>query len=324
LAVVSVVATTIVWAACSSSSPTDGGNNGNGNVGAPTDVSLLSGNNQRVITNGRVLAPLVVRVTDEDGDGVSNVTVNWEITTGGGSLSLASSSTNVNGDASVLFTAGNTEGSSTINASVNGVNGSVDFTATAVTPASVTITAGNNQAARASRSLADALEVTVRASDNGPVPGATVIWTVTGGGGNVSSSSDETDVSGVATTEWTLGPSVATNTARAAVDGLQADFTADGTQAVSVTVTMQSIAFVAPGGGDDVTIQLGDTVRWVNQESVQHTVTSTSVPAGGASFDSGLLSLSQTFTFVPGTRGEWVYFCEVHPAQMSNARITVE
>ncbi len=91
-----------------------------------------------------------------------------------------------------------------------------------------------------------------------------------------------------------------------------------------VTIDMQNIAFVAPGGGDAVTITLGDTIRWVNRDNVPHTATSTSVPAGGNSFASSVLNNGGVFEFVPDVVGEWIYRCEVHPTMMREARITVQ
>ncbi len=89
---------------------------------------------------------------------------------------------------------------------------------------------------------------------------------------------------------------------------------------------MVNIAFVAPDGSDDVTIQLGETVRWTNNEAapIPHTATSTTVPAGGDSFDSGTLNQGDTFDFTPNVTGTWVYFCEVHPVDMVDATIIVE
>ncbi len=95
----------------------------------------------------------------------------------------------------------------------------------------------------------------------------------------------------------------------------------------TIVVDMVNIAFVAPGGGDDVTISLGDTIVWTNSETtaIQHTATSTSVPAGGNSFDTGLLGPGQTSQpFVPNVRGSWTYFCEVHPTIMVAATITIQ
>ncbi len=86
---------------------------------------------------------------------------------------------------------------------------------------------------------------------------------------------------------------------------------------------MENIAFVAPDGSDDVTIQLGQTVGWINRDNVQHTATSDQVPAGGNTLDSGLLSNGESFVFEPNVRGTWVYHCEVHPIDMAGATITV-
>ena len=91
----------------------------------------------------------------------------------------------------------------------------------------------------------------------------------------------------------------------------------------TVVVNMQNTAFVGPVGTDDITINLGDTVRWVNLDGVSHTATSTNVPAGGNSFASGTLGTNDTFDFVPNTVGTWTYMCEVHPGTMFGATITV-
>ncbi|MFQ5550517.1 MAG: hypothetical protein ACE5FJ_04700 [Gemmatimonadales bacterium] len=97
-----------------------------------------------------------------------------------------------------------------------------------------------------------------------------------------------------------------------------------GTGPATVTINMQNIAFVAPGGGDDVTVTLGDTIRWVNLDNIAHTATSTSVPTGGDSFVSGVLNNAGVFEFVPNVVGEWEYLCEIHPTLMFGATITVE
>lgn len=90
----------------------------------------------------------------------------------------------------------------------------------------------------------------------------------------------------------------------------------------AVEIRMQNVAFVGPSGGDAVTVTVGTPVEWVNLDNVQHTATSTSVPAGGAAFDSGLLGNGDRFRFTPQVEGTWVYFCEVHPGTMVDAKIT--
>ena len=82
-AAIAVATAALTWAACSDSSTgTDNGNgNGNGN-GIPTDITPVSGNNQRIIVSGTLLEPLVVGVLDDGGDGVSGVIVMWSVTAG--------------------------------------------------------------------------------------------------------------------------------------------------------------------------------------------------------------------------------------------------
>jgi plastocyanin len=65
-----------------------------------------------------------------------------------------------------------------------------------------------------------------------------------------------------------------------------------------------------------VVVGVTNTVLWTNNDNIQHTVTSTSVPNGAKSFDSGLMSPGKTFQItltVPGTYG---YYCKLHPTWM--------
>ena len=88
----------------------------------------------------------------------------------------------------------------------------------------------------------------------------------------------------------------------------------------TVTIEMLNNAFVAK----DITISLGSSIRWINQDVVQHTATSSNVPSGGAAINSPFLSQGQSFTFTPKVIGTWTYFCQVHPITMVGATITVE
>ncbi|HJM40595.1 MAG TPA: alpha-amylase family glycosyl hydrolase, partial [Candidatus Thalassarchaeaceae archaeon] len=81
------------------------------------------------------------------------------------------------------------------------------------------------------------------------------------------------------------------------------------------SVDIQSMAFTP----NTITIQIGDSITWTNQDSFSHTATSTSGPA---SFDSGTLSNSATFTFTFTTAGTYQYKCDFHSSM--TATITVE
>jgi plastocyanin len=91
----------------------------------------------------------------------------------------------------------------------------------------------------------------------------------------------------------------------------------------TVTIEIRGIAYNVPGGGDFVTIGLGETVRWVNLDGTIHTATSTSVPPGGKGFSSGPMSQGADFTFTPRIVGTWKYSCQHYPDRMADARIRV-
>ena len=63
-----------------------------------------------------------------------------------------------------------------------------------------------------------------------------------------------------------------------------------------------------------VTVNVGDTLVWSNDDTAAHTVTS-GTPTGGpdGAFDSGLLMVGTTFEIVADTPGTYDYFCMVHP-----------
>jgi plastocyanin len=74
-------------------------------------------------------------------------------------------------------------------------------------------------------------------------------------------------------------------------------------------VVMEGIAFNPP----DVTVNVGDTVTWSNNEDVGHDVTKESGP--GADFKSGepgAMLRGDTFTQVFDAPGKIEYVCTVH------------
>ena len=87
-------------------------------------------------------------------------------------------------------------------------------------------------------------------------------------------------------------------------------------------VFMRSIAFDPP----EITIRVGESVTWNNRDIVPHTATSGNPGDGdlGSIFRSGLLVQGATFTHTFNEAGEFIYFCEVHPLMMRNARVIVE
>jgi plastocyanin len=64
----------------------------------------------------------------------------------------------------------------------------------------------------------------------------------------------------------------------------------------------------------EVTVKVGDTVTWSNDDSAAHTVTS-GTPTDGPDgiFDSSLFMAGTTFSYTFDKAGEYNYFCMVHP-----------
>ncbi len=87
-------------------------------------------------------------------------------------------------------------------------------------------------------------------------------------------------------------------------------------------VFMQAIAFEPM----EITIQAGESVTWTNQDIVPHTATSGNPGDAdlGAIFRSAQFGQGGTFTHTFNDAGEFVYFCEVHPVMMRDAKVIVE
>jgi plastocyanin len=81
-----------------------------------------------------------------------------------------------------------------------------------------------------------------------------------------------------------------------------------------VEVKMQNIAF-AP---KDVTVKVGQTVKWSNEDTVDHNVTAKS----GATFKSDLFGKGGTFTFKADKAGSITYVCTVHPGMEGTITVT--
>ena len=116
-------------------------------AGPASALAAADGNNQSGEVNSALANPLTARVTDAFGNGVAGVTVNWEVTAGGGTVSAPTSVSAANGNATINWTLGPFVGAQTAAASAGGLTGSpAAFTATGtLAPDPGTgVTVGNN------------------------------------------------------------------------------------------------------------------------------------------------------------------------------------
>jgi hypothetical protein len=165
----------------------------------------MAGGNEQVGIVGQQLAnPLVVLVTDENGDPVEDVSVRWD-PQGAGSVSAETVETDSDGRASVTRVLGPEPGQQTTTASVSGLEGSpVTFVATAVEgngEAGILITTNPPVSALSGEVFDPVVQPVVLVTDDGGNPAAGVqvtASTASGSGTLEGNTSATTDAAGVA------------------------------------------------------------------------------------------------------------------------------
>lgn len=84
-------------------------------------------------------------------------------------------------------------------------------------------------------------------------------------------------------------------------------------KATTVTVNAEGMVFTPA----NVTINLGDTVKFVYVSGSDHTTTSVTIPAGAATWDAPLTQAAPTFIYVPTVAGNYSYVCTPHAPGMA-------
>ena len=244
---------------------------------APAALEAVSGGAQRAAAGSELPDPVVVRVLDDDGDPVPNVPVNFVVTGGGGSVSVATALTDGGGRAQARWTLGTSAAAAqTLEArvSVGATTLTEGFTATAEPgpPAGLQPVGPQARTGAAGATLDPPLAVRVVDQHGNGVPGVQVSWSITAGGGALSAVSAQTDAEGVARATWTLGGVLsAPQTARAALGGTAAvDFTA--------TASIPADAVVEPLAGHGATRQAGGG----GLQLTARVATASGVPISGA------------------------------------------
>jgi adhesin/invasin len=204
-----------------------------GVAGAGTMVVNAGDNQTAAVSTAVTVAPSVI-IKDANNNPLVGTAVTFAVASGGGSITGGSTTTDASGIATVgSWTLGSALGTNTLTATSVGVIGSpVTFTATgrAGTPATIVITAGNNQTAVAGATVPISPSVLVQDAGGNPIDGLAVTFAVASGGGSVTGGSATTNASGVATMGgWTLGATVGANTLTATAGSLApVTFTATG------------------------------------------------------------------------------------------------
>ena len=152
-------------------------------------LTLVSGNEQTTNVETALTNPVVVQVTDQNGDAFAGATVAFTVTEG--TVSKPSVTTDTEGKATVNWTLGSTVGTQTLTATAFGADGTTPLTNS---PLSITATgqevleaksielvSGNNQSADFLATLANPIVVIVKDQNGDALAGTEVSFTVTEG-----------------------------------------------------------------------------------------------------------------------------------------------
>lgn len=182
---------------------------------------------------------------------------------------------------------------------------------------------GDGQSAAPGAALPQPIRIIVTRAGT-PEAGVGVTWSA-GGTGSIDPASGTTDGSGIASTAWTLGQEVGTQTAQAAVAGATGSPVSFTATATGGGLPSAATVLLRTAGGTrfdpaSTTIAVGGTVTWTWNDGF-HDVTST----GNPSFPSSGVPVSPPATHQAtfSQPGVYNYICTVHAPNMSGT-ITVQ
>jgi plastocyanin len=70
-----------------------------------------------------------------------------------------------------------------------------------------------------------------------------------------------------------------------------------------------------------IEIPTGTTVTWINEDNIDHTVTSGTPEAPDPDFDSGAFGKGQSFSATFDRPGEYAYFCAKHKSMRGTVKV---
>jgi amicyanin len=113
------------------------------------------------------------------------------------------------------------------------------------------------------------------------------------------------------------GAPAATTAAPAAEAHSMAQAKPAAAKAADHTVKITGMKFATP----KLTVKVGETVKWVNEDTAPHTVTTTSGPA---KLDSGTLQKGDSWSYTFTKAGTYEYYCAVHPDMKASITVVAD
>ena len=181
----------------------------------PAGLAVVGGDEQTGVVAAALAVPISVKLVDAGGFVMLDQSVEFGVTSGGGSIPAGTVATDADGVATTNWTLG-TKATDEQKLTATSANKSAVFTATALpdVPTSLVPT-GQAQNGFAMEALDTTIAISVFDQHGNPVPDHGVTWQVLTGDGSITASSDKTDASGNATATWTLGTPIGNQSAQA-------------------------------------------------------------------------------------------------------------
>src|SRR5690606_30591460 len=133
---------------------------------------------------------------------------------------------------------------------------------------------------------------------------------------------------GVETPVNSSGIDISGNQATAAIPPVGANKDGVGSNAIEVSITSGSSSKTTDAyDPNPVEAGVGDTVRWTNDDTTPHTITSGANAQPDGKFDSSpnlnpLLAPGETFEHTFEEAGEYPYYCTLHPNMVGTVSIS--
>jgi hypothetical protein len=190
-----------------------------GSTPSPTAIRIVvATDSQRGMVAVPLAKPLVARVDDQNGKPYAGATVNWAVLTGNGTVSLASATTDVNGEATTVWTLGKGVGAQLLRAALpSGTADTAVATGTAGAAAIMAAIDGLAQEVRAG-AVSEPLVVQVQDRYGNGVPGVSVAWSTDAG--TLSAASGTTESRGLASVRLTTAAAPRAHVVTARVTGV--------------------------------------------------------------------------------------------------------
>ena len=251
----------------------------------------VSGDGQTGVAGAQLANPFGVEVRNQYNNPLPDVPVTFTITAGGGTLSTTSTTTDKNGRAESTLTLGQQPGTNIVTVTVAALE-PITFTVTGqAIPKTLTKVSGDGQTGAAGAQLANPFGVEVTDQNGAAFAGAVVTFTVTAGGGTLSTTSTTTDKNGRAESTLTLGQQPGTNTVTVTVAALEPiTFTVTG-QAIPKTLTKVSGDGQTGAAGAQLANPFGVEVTDQNGAAFADAAVTFTVIVGG-----GTLNITSTTT----------------------------